>query len=69
MTLEDWETVDDGVRDIDVELNSVDLGRDSDEVTDGELDLDCREPGRACSGVVSSNLDLFSQINYIPNAQ
>ena len=42
-----------------MELDSVELGTDSSEVADGELDLDCGEPGSTSGGVVSSNLDLL----------
>lgn len=38
-------------------LDSVDLGRDSAELADGEMDLDCGEAGAGSSGVVDSNLD------------
>ena len=50
ITLEDWETVSDGVTDADLELDTVDLGTDSSE--------GCGEPGRTSGGVLSSNLDL-----------
>lgn len=58
ITLEDWETVSDGVTDADLELDTVDLGTDSSEVADGQLDPDCGEPGRTSGGVLSSNLNL-----------
>lgn len=45
--------------DSDVELDGVDLGRDSSELADEELGLDCGELWGGSGGVVSSNLGLL----------